>query len=241
MSGALPSPRAGAALAALLLLLPGSLGAFYEWGGPARRGVRELKKGENAAALHSLGEARAGQPASAAVRYDQGIAFQRLGLSDSAKTAYDDAIRLRGRDARSAAAYNLGNGALRQNRLEEAVERYRQALRADPARADAKKNLEEAIRRLRRAQPPPKPPSSGGGGSRGPQGQGQGGGGGGGDADPNAPPSPSEPSPPPAVGGPAPTRSEAELWLDALESERRSDRKKERKQGESPPENVRDW
>ena len=226
---------------AMALLVFSSLGAFYEWGGPARRGVRELKKGENAAALHSLGAARAEQPASAAVRYDQGIAFQRLGLADSAKAAYDEAIRLKGDDARSAAAYNLGNEALRKNSLEEAVERYKQSLRLDPKRIDAKKNLEEAIRRLRSTAPPPPNPSSGGGGSRGPAGQGQGGGGGGGGDEEDEPQQPAGQSPSPSVGGPGPSRSEAELWLDALESERRSDRKKERRPGESAQENVRDW
>jgi tetratricopeptide (TPR) repeat protein len=224
------------ALFALALL---SQGAFYEWGGPARRGAKELSKGQAAAALHSLGEARAQQPASAAVRYDQGVAFQKLGLADSARAAYDEAIRLEGTEARSAAAYNLGNDALRKNRLEEAVERYRQSLRLDSRRIDAKKNLEEAIRRMRDSREPPQP-SGGGGGSQGPSGPGQGGGGGGGQQ-PNAPQGPGGKQPSPSVSGNVPGRSEAELWLDALESERRSERRKEKRQGDTREENVRDW
>jgi Ca-activated chloride channel homolog len=231
--------RRGAAIeAALLALALLSQGAFYEWGGPARRGVRELSKGQAAAALHSLREARAQQPTSAAVRYDQGIAFQKLGLADSARAAHEDAIRLKGTEARSAAAYNLGNDALRKNQLEEAVERYRQSLRLDSKRIDAKKNLEEAIRRLRESQQPPTP--SGGGGSQGPSGPGQGGGGGGGQQQ-NAPQGPGGQQPAPSVSGNAPGRSEAELWLDALESERRSERRKEKRQGDTREENVRDW
>jgi tetratricopeptide (TPR) repeat protein len=227
---------------ALLLLVVTGEGAFYEWGGPARRALRALKKGENAAALHSLEEARAEQPASAAVRYDQGIAFRRLGLADSANAAYQEAVRLRGDPARSAAAYNLGNEALRQNRLDEAIARYRESLRVDPKRVDAKKNLEEAIRRSRQTKPPPTPPKSGGSGSQGPSGSGGGGGGGGGGArQPNAPPDEGAREPAPSVGGPNPSRSEAELWLDALESERRSERKKEKREGEPRPENTRDW
>ncbi len=232
--------RRGAALeAALLALALLSQGAFYEWGGPARRGVRELKKGQPAAALHSFSEARAQQPASSAVRYDQGVAFQKLGLADSARTAYDEATRLKGAEARSAAAYNLGNDALRKNRLEEAVERYRQSLRLDSKRIDAKKNLEEAIRRMRESQQPPQP-SGGGGGAQGPSGPGQGGGGGGGQQ-PNAPQGPGGKQPTPGVSGNVPGRSEAELWLDALESERRSERRKEKRQGDTREENVRDW
>jgi tetratricopeptide (TPR) repeat protein len=225
----------------LLLLAASTLGAFYEWGGPARRGVRQLKKGEDAAALHSFGEARPEQPTSAAVRYDQGIAFRKLGLADSSSAAFRDAMKLQGTAARSAAAYNLGNGALRKNQLDEAIEGYKESLRADPRRADAKKNLEEALRRLREAKPPPTPPSKGGSGSKGPSGPGSGGGGGGGNPQPNAPPSPGQSNAPPSASGPIPSRSDAELWLDALESERRSERQREKQQSEPRRENVRDW
>jgi len=227
----------GAAI--MTLLVYGALGAAYEWGGAARRGVRQLKQGETAAAIHSLGEGRAELPKSAAVRYDQGLAFRKLGLADSARSAFNDAIRLRGDEARSAAAYNLGNEALRKNRLEEAVEAYKQSLRVDPKRADAKKNLEEALRRLREGKPPPTPPSSGGGGSQGPAGPGSGGGGGGGN--PQGTPAPGGRQPSPTAKGPIPSRSEAELWLDALESERRSERQREKQNAEPRRENVRDW
>jgi tetratricopeptide (TPR) repeat protein len=230
----------GAAALTLAALAMGAMGAFYEWGGPARRGVKELKRGENAAALHSLGEARQDQSGSAAIRYDQGIAFRRLGLADSSRAAMEEAMRLNGTDARSAAAYNLGNEALRQNQLQEAVERYRESLRNDPKRADAKKNLEEAIRRLRQAQQQP-PPSSrgGGGGSTGQSGAGNGGGGGA--PPPDAPPGEAPRSPSQSVGGPLPSKSEAEMWLDALESERRSERKKEHRASDRQEERVRDW
>jgi tetratricopeptide (TPR) repeat protein len=229
--------RAVSALA-LVALSAGALGAFYEWGGPARRGVKELKRGESAAALHSLGEARQSQSSSAAIRYDQGLAFRQLGLADSARGAMEEALRLKGGEARSAAAYNLGNEALRQNRLEEAVERYRESLRSDAKRVDAKKNLEEAIRRLRSEQQPPPPSRGGGGGTQGKSGAG---GGGGSTPPPSAPPGETPRTPSPSVGGPLPSRSEAEMWLDALESERRSERKKDRRASDRQDERVRDW
>lgn len=237
MSAAL---RATLRATVLVLLAIATLGAFYEWGGPARRGVRQMKKEENAAALHSFGEARAEQPASAAVRYDQGLAFRKLGLGDSARAALQDAIRLKGTPARSAAAYNLGNEALRKNQLEEAIAGYKESLRADPRRLDAKKNLEEALRRLREAKPPPSPPNKGGSGSQGPTGPGSGGGGGQ-DQQPGAPASGGQQPAPPSASGPIPSRSDAELWLDALESERRSERRREKEHGEPRRENVRDW
>jgi tetratricopeptide (TPR) repeat protein len=234
-------PRALLMAIALVLLATATEGAFYEWGGPARRGVRQLKRGEDAAAVHSFGEARAGQPTSSAVRYDQGLAFRRVGLADSARAAFEDAQRLRGDEARSAATYDLGNEALRQNQLDDAIARYRESLRVDSRRADAKKNLEEALRRLRQAKPPQSPPPSKGSGSKGPSGPGSGGGGGGGNQQPNAPPDQGAQPPPQASRGPIPSKSEAELWLDALESERRSERQKEKQQTDTRQENVRDW
>ena len=53
---------------ALLLVCVLSTGAFYEWGGAASRGVRELKKGEHGRAVESLREGRDELPRSAAVR-----------------------------------------------------------------------------------------------------------------------------------------------------------------------------
>jgi tetratricopeptide (TPR) repeat protein len=230
----------GAAAFTLVSLALGAMGAFYEWGGPGRRGVKELKRGENAAALHSLGEARQDQSSSAALRYDQGLAFRRLGMADSSRAAMEEAMRLQGAGARSAAAYNLGNEALRQNQLQEAVERYRQSLRSDPRRVDAKKNLEEAIRRLREAQQQPPPSRRGGGGGATGQ-SGAGNGGGGGAPPPDAPPGEAPRNPSPSVGGPLPSKSEAEMWLDALESERRSERNKEKRASDRQEERVRDW
>jgi tetratricopeptide (TPR) repeat protein len=221
--------------------------AFYEWGGAAGRGVRELKQGRNSEAIRSLGEGRSELPRSAAVPYDQGIAFGRVGMADSATQAYREALGLRGAAARSAAAYNLGNAAMRADRFGEAAGRYRESLRIDPTRLDAKKNLEEAIRRMRRDQPKP-PPSQGGGGSGAPQPSG-----GGGDSSrpPGQEPPPPRPgSSPPAgsanqppgsqLGGAVPDRAEAEHWLDALEAERKSARLRDRRGGDRGT-GQRDW
>ena len=235
-------PFRSIARAALLILWIATMGAGYEWGGPAARGVRQLKEKRHAEAIGSLEEGRKELPRSAAARYDQGIAAMALGLGDSARAAWGDAMELEGTRARAAAAYNLGNDALRVGRLDEAIDWYRASLRADWKSADAKRNLEEAIRRLRLARPSPTPPASGGAGQTGPSGPGKGGGN---DPRPNAnsesgTPPPSPPSEAPSAKGPTPSKEEAELWLKALESERRSQRAKE-KQRQSEERGGRDW
>jgi hypothetical protein len=107
-----------------------------------------------------------------------GLAFDRgtaeLKKADAAKDpdekrrltdrALDDLKRAgRAKDARirGAASYNRGNALLGQDKLEDAIEAYKQALRDDASLDDARLNLELALRR-RQHQPPPQ------------QGQGQG-------------------------------------------------------------------
>jgi len=222
-----------AGVAPWLLLALGASGAVYEWGGAAGRGMRQLKEKHPKEAAQSFREAERELPRSAAVRYDRALALGAAGQADSARDAYTETVTshdLRGDPARSAAAYNLGNESLRQGRYDEAAKLYRQSLTIDPNRADAKKNLEEAIRRGRN-----KPPQASSGG------QGQGGAGSSGagtsgtsppGSQPNQPPSTRPPGsaqqPPGQMGGTTPNPSEAEHWLNALEEERKSARRQER-------------
>ncbi|HEX5029919.1 MAG TPA: tetratricopeptide repeat protein [Candidatus Eisenbacteria bacterium] len=234
-----------AGLAPWLLLALGASGALYEWGGAAGRGMRQLKEKHPKEAVQSFREAERELPRSAAVRYDRALALGAAGQADSAREAYTEAFTsrdLRGNPARSAAAYNLGNESLRQGRYDEAAKLYRQSLTIDPNRADAKKNLEEAIRRGRN-----RPPQASSGG------QGQGGSGSSGSgtsgqsppgSQPNTPPPTkppgSAPQPPGQMSGTIPNPSEAEHWLNALEEERKSARRQER--AGSPQETKdKDW
>lgn len=233
-------------LAWLLLWMAGT-GAWYEWGGAAARGVREIREGRHREARESLRKGREELPRSAAVRYDQALAFQGAGLIDSARTAYRDVLTsstLRGDPARAAAAYNLGNEAMRAEQFHAAAALYRESLRIDPARVDAKKNMEEAIRRARAE--PPKPPVGGSGGGadgRTPPGSGPPA-----STPPGTGPSPERPNQPPGsagreeprLGGKIPSRAEAEHWLDALEAERKAARLRERGGPEKEP-GQRDW
>ena len=228
-----------------LLLLAGwtATGAFYEWGGSAARGVRELKKGRNQEAVGSLRQGRKELPHSAAVRYDQALAFRGVGLRDSAFQAYQNALsspELSGDRAKSSAAYNLGNESMRQDQIEVAKRLYRESLRTEPNRMDAKKNLEEALRRSRQ-----KPPSAGAGaagqtGEPPPGGRGQAGRGQAGVPPGELPPSKTSGSSPSDLGREVSSRAEAEHWLDALEAERQAARERERAGG-TQERGQRDW
>ena len=133
---------------------------------------------------------------------------------------------------------------MRARNFGAAARHYRESLRIDPSRVDAKKNLEEAIRRARSEKS--RPQGSGGGG--GPQSKGQRGSG-------LGQPSPGssfrpeqqsgeqkrpETGPSPKLGDAVPDRAEAEHWLDALEAERRAARLRDRG-GPEETEGRRDW
>jgi len=236
-------------IAAMMLIWTATTGAFYEWGGSAARGVRELKKGKHREALVSLRKGQSELPQSAAVRYDEGLAFHAVGQADSARAAYRDAAGssfLAGDRARSSASYNLGNEAMRGRDFGDAVRHYRESLRIDPSRVDAKKNLEEALRRARNERTPPQAGGAGGGGA--PQSRGQKGSGSG-QQNQGMPFRPEQPGgeqknpqtgPSPKLGDAIPSRAEAEHWLDALEAERRAARLRDRG-GPEQTEGRRDW
>jgi Ca-activated chloride channel family protein len=222
---ALTRPLALAVFAVLML------GALYEWGGPARRGVRELKAGRHEEALRALEAGRADLPGAAVIPYDEALAHLGKGEADSAEARFQEAMRLKGDPARAAAAYNLGNRAMRERQYSRAAEYYRDALRVKPDDLDTKKNLEEALRQMRQSNPEQrKSPPSGGQGPQAPRGGEM----------PQAQPKAGSQKQPPATPHGEFTREEAERWLQALEAERRA----RRQEGKGAPEEEsgnRDW
>jgi len=222
--------RRGIALVSLLVV---ACGAFYEWGGPARRGVQELKERRHDEALRDLSKGRADFPGAAVIPYDEALAHLGRGAADSAAVRFQEAARLEGTAPREAAAYNLGNMSMRAKDYASAARSYREALRLVPRDADAKKNLEEALRQMRQANPQNrKNPPSGGSGPPTPRGNRN--------PEPSPGPSGTAPTPPPRGSSGAFTKDEAEHWLEALESERRA-RRQESKAQSSQENGNRDW
>ena len=220
-------------IAALFLLALTAIGAVYEWGGPARKGVRAIKSGKYDEALRALEAGRAELPEAAAIPYDEALAHFGMGEPDSAVARYQEAMKLRGDPAREAAAYNLGNLAMRAKDYRHAAGYYREALRVRQGDLDAKRNLEEALRRMREPRSGGRrQPQSGGAGPPTPDGS----------RNPSPRQGPRQEEPPPSTGGSAGefTKQEAERWLQALESERRARRQESKTRPEEAGGN-RDW
>jgi hypothetical protein len=100
-------------------------------------------------------------------------------LAERALEDLKQAARARDPHIRGAAHYNRGNALMGQDRLEDAIEAYKQALREDPDLDDARLNLELALRRRQKKQQQKQQPQQGQGqgqqgqGKQGQQGQGQ--------------------------------------------------------------------
>ncbi len=130
-----------------------------------RRGNTFYRNGRYAAAARAYRaglEAREGADGTVTVRLwdNLGLALHRLGRYEEAQEAFERARpAARTPDGQAQAAYNAGNNAAAQGRLEEALASYREALLADPTHADARFNYEYVKRRLQQRGPSQPPPS----------------------------------------------------------------------------------
>lgn len=103
-------------------------------------------------ALEGFLDRRAERPEDPAELLNVASTRYQMGDFDEAARTFASVAATAPPGLRQKALYNLGNTAYRQGRLEEAVERYRQALELDPDDEDSKFNLEFVQRELERRQ-----------------------------------------------------------------------------------------
>jgi Ca-activated chloride channel family protein len=193
-------------------------------------GARALAAGDpTRAASEFLKEASTGQAKDTAF-YNAGTAALAAGRLDVARGALNEATKSLDPGLRYRALYNLGLASLlaaqadssrRNEMLDDATDRLRQALLLQPASARAKWNLELAERRR-----PPPPPQTGGGG--------------GGTPPPTGSPSTPQQKPP----QPQPrdlSQSQAEQILNSMERRERETREEQQRRMQSNSGGVKDW
>ncbi len=147
---------ARAAIVAVVALAP-LLGGFSLIRGEDRdvaRGNEHYRQGDYATALEHYRAARA-RGDEPALDFNEGAALYRLAASreggerrellEDAARAFASAARSDAPKLRVDAYYNLGNTQFRQGRYADAVEAYKEVLRLDPARDDARHNLALAL------------------------------------------------------------------------------------------------
>lgn len=176
----------GRAAAALLLVSWGLWGAWPTWlpsslrphlpvwaervlYNPRERtaeAIAAAERGEPSAVVPPAETALRLAPDDPLVQYDAGTALLAAGgIADRGRAVevLEGAARSAGPELAAAAHYNLGNARLAARDPAGAVEAFKQALRLEPGNADAKFNLELALREKLR-QPPqlPLPPKGSG-------------------------------------------------------------------------------
>jgi Ca-activated chloride channel family protein len=127
------------------------------------RGARAYEKKEHAKAAKAFGRAQQIAPSSRSA-FNLGTAEIAAGNREQGSAHMADAIT--DPALRADAYFNRGNSALDAKAYDHAVRDYADALRANPAHAAAKRNLEIALSHQQNQRPAP-------GGSQGQQGQNQ--------------------------------------------------------------------
>jgi Ca-activated chloride channel family protein len=193
-------------------------------------GSRALAAGDpTRAAAEFLKEAGSGRAKDTAF-YNAGTAALAAGRLEVARGALNEATKSLDPGLRYRALYNLGLASLlaaqadttqRDEMLDDATDRLRQALLLQPASARAKWNLELAERR----RPPPPPQSGGGGGGTPPP--------------TGGPPSPQQKPPEPQPKDL--TESQAEQILNSMERRERETREEQQRRMQNNAGGVKDW
>ncbi len=119
--------------------------------GPYERAVAALEFGDYEVALREAEAALAAapdEPARAGALNKCGVALVGLERRDEALGAFCEALECAGKHA--PALVNIGNLLLEEGALEDAVDYYQAAMRADPAYPLAYRNLSVACKRLGR-------------------------------------------------------------------------------------------
>jgi tetratricopeptide (TPR) repeat protein len=118
----------------------------------SERGNREYEAGNLDEALRHYTEAQVPAPDAPELHYDIGNVLYRRQDFDGAAEAYRRSMAGPETALGPDAAYNLGNTLFQQQRFQDAAGAYRQTLEARPGDADARRNLELALRALKRQE-----------------------------------------------------------------------------------------
>jgi Ca-activated chloride channel family protein len=135
-----------------VLLLPLLLAASLAGAGRAQAAEdpdQLFRKGRFAEAEKAYADLDMDHPKDVRYRYNRGCAAYQKGDYEAAIAAFSSASVRAGDDPmRFRTAYNLGNAVFQKGDFAAAADLYRNALRFDPASADARHNLELALRKL---------------------------------------------------------------------------------------------
>lgn len=111
------------------------------------KGNELYKKQEYDKSLEQYKQAITAEPKSAIANFNQGNAQFRKQQMDDALQSYDNVIaNTEDKKAQQQAYYNKGVSLIKQNKLEESIEAWKNAVKLDPTDPEARENLQKALR-----------------------------------------------------------------------------------------------
>lgn len=117
------------------------------------KGNELYKKQEFEKSSEQYKQALTADPKSPIANFNQGNSLFRQQKFDDAKQSFDEVIdNTTDKSTKEQAYYNKGVAAIKQNKLEESVDAWKNALKLDPADQEARENLQKALRELKKKQ-----------------------------------------------------------------------------------------
>lgn len=117
-----------------------------------RDGNQAFQQKEYEVAQQKYDEAQKLAPGDPRIAYNQGTVATARGNAQDANAAYDRALQTADGTLRRNTWYNRGVTALQQREWPQAVKSFGEALKLDASDAEARRNLELAVRQLQRQQ-----------------------------------------------------------------------------------------
>jgi tetratricopeptide (TPR) repeat protein len=111
------------------------------------KGNELYKKQEYDKSLEQYKQAITADPKNPIANFNQGNAYFRKQQMDEAMQSYDNLIaNTEDKKAQQQAYYNKGVSLIKQNKLEESIEAWKNAVKLDPSDIEARENLQKALR-----------------------------------------------------------------------------------------------
>jgi tetratricopeptide (TPR) repeat protein len=139
-------PRAPHTILFLIALLCSSFLRAQTTDALIRQGNRFYNKQDYDQSLTRYEKALKKSPGNPDAHFNQGDAFYRKNDYEKAASSYDDVLQSKADEKiRQSAYYNRGVATVRQKKLEESIDAWKNALRLDPADSEARENLVKAL------------------------------------------------------------------------------------------------
>jgi tetratricopeptide (TPR) repeat protein len=121
-----------------------------------REGNGFYKQQEYDKALGAYHEALKTEPDNTTAKFNAATSLVRQAKNDEAVRYFEEVImNSNDADLKGKAYYNIGVILTNQQRLEESIEAYKNALRYNPNDTEARENLQKALQELKKKTPPP--------------------------------------------------------------------------------------